>query len=557
MRRFSYFLPALVSACIGALVIVVAYGHWEEGKLVRFALIDDAMISMSFARSLAEGCGLVWYCGAEKVEGYTNLGWVLYMAFWHLLGIPPAYTSLPIFLTGLFTLVWHIRGIYQVGCLFDEKIAHIAAWMAAVFPPLIFHHTSGLEAGFLAMLLTYYLYESRPSGSIAWMTGIAMIGTVVRLDFILGVITLSAARALSLWIGKVPNEAKNQRLKLLWLPVGLALLIALVITLWRKNYYDAWVPNTYELKVASVPLGWRILNGGIAAFMHVGMNLPAWALAAVGLWVWRASLQAWISAALLGVSVAYSIYVGGDIYESATQSNRFLLNGFVTLLVWAAAGTATLSSRPVSWAFLVLLVSYGLPIPLLSQIAYRWKGLFRSQQEFYIPVERYFPPGTPLLVGAAGTTPYFFRGYRWIDLLGKIDTATARRGLVVLCNGRPPLLYFPGHTRLDTFHLWNVEGVVRGIFISCTDSAASPLRHWWWSNLVHSLSPCRGRVPPWLPFPTAAFRDRFCAVYEPIREFPGSWKRRSTRITTPLSNPSQALPPQQQTNLRHKMSSSP
>ncbi|MCX8112847.1 MAG: hypothetical protein N3E49_06605 [Bacteroidia bacterium] len=534
MRRITqvpYFLPALVSLCISVAGIVVSYTHWEKGKLVRFALMDDAMISMSFARSLVEGCGLVWYCGAPKVEGYTNLGWVLYMAFWHLWGIPAAYTSIPIFLTGLFTLVWHIRGIYQLTSLFDKKAAQIAVWMTAIFPPIIFHHTSGLEAGFLAMLLTYFLYEMlRPSGSITRMAGIAAVGTLVRLDFILGVTAISGAKALSLRGDKVSNQTKAKKWEPSWLPIILALLVALATTFWRKSYYGLWVPNTYTLKVSSVPFSWRVLNGLIAALMHVGMNLPAWALAGVGFWAWRFTSQAWICMSVLGISMAYSIYVGGDIYESASWSNRFLMNGFAPLLLFASIGVIKISSSHITQGLLVLLVSYGLPMPLPSQIGYRWKGLFRSQETAYFPVDGIFPPKARLLIGPAGTTPYFLRDYEWIDAFGKVDTAVARRGLVVLCNGRPPFLYFPGHTRVDTFRLWDADGIVGATFISpsfCTDSTAPPLSRWWWFRFVRFVSPCKEAVPAWFPFPTPAFRERFCATYEPVEGILITWKRKA------------------------------
>lgn len=317
----------------------------------------------------------------------------------------------------------------------------------------------------------------------------------------------------------------------LGLPLGSVLLIAIATTAWRRGYYGAWVPNTYVLKVSSVPPSWRILNGLIAALMHIGMNLPAWMLAGVGLWAWRSSRKVWVAASLLGVSMAYSVYVGGDIYEAAAQSNRFLLNGFTSLLLFASMGVACLPAKPILQGALILLVSYGLPIPLPSQVGYRWKGLFRSQREFFHSVSPLFPSGSRLLIGTAGTTPYFFREYHWIDLFGKVDSMTARRGLVMLCNGRPPLLYFSGHTRLDTFRLWDADGIVGGVFLEfrlCEDSVAVPLgAGYWWFKLVQFISPCQSKKMPWFPFPTPALRNRFCATYEPIEERPTTWRRRT------------------------------
>jgi len=59
-----------------------------------FCLYDDAMISMRYAKNLAQGFGLVWNPGGERVEGFTNPLWVLFMAGLHLLPVPAAKMSL-------------------------------------------------------------------------------------------------------------------------------------------------------------------------------------------------------------------------------------------------------------------------------------------------------------------------------------------------------------------------------------------------------------------------------------------------------------------------------
>src|SRR5690349_2295095 len=65
-----------------------------------FSLFDDAMIAMRYARNLANGYGLVWNPGGERVEGYTDPLWVLYMALIHLFPIPQSKTSLIVQVTG-------------------------------------------------------------------------------------------------------------------------------------------------------------------------------------------------------------------------------------------------------------------------------------------------------------------------------------------------------------------------------------------------------------------------------------------------------------------------
>src|SRR5262249_25955425 len=62
-------------------------------------LDDDMMISMRYARNLAEGHGLVWNPG-ERVEGYTNFLWTLVMAALHLTRVPDAQMALLVRGTG-------------------------------------------------------------------------------------------------------------------------------------------------------------------------------------------------------------------------------------------------------------------------------------------------------------------------------------------------------------------------------------------------------------------------------------------------------------------------
>src|SRR5258708_27193556 len=73
-----------------------------------FALYDDEMISMRFAKHLAEGYGLVWNAGGPRVEGYTNPLWTTYMALFHRLPIPAPKISLAIQISGAVCAAWTV-----------------------------------------------------------------------------------------------------------------------------------------------------------------------------------------------------------------------------------------------------------------------------------------------------------------------------------------------------------------------------------------------------------------------------------------------------------------
>src|SRR3954468_9126066 len=69
-----------------------------------FSLIDDSMISMVYARNLADGHGLVYQAG-QHIEGYTNLLWTLWMAVLHLLPFSEATAGLPVMISSALVLV--------------------------------------------------------------------------------------------------------------------------------------------------------------------------------------------------------------------------------------------------------------------------------------------------------------------------------------------------------------------------------------------------------------------------------------------------------------------
>src|SRR5215831_9974408 len=79
-----------------------------------FCLWDDAMISMTYARNLVEGHGLVWNPLGERVQGFSNLGVTLAMAAVHLFPLAPEHTSLAFQLLCLAGLVATLLGVARV-----------------------------------------------------------------------------------------------------------------------------------------------------------------------------------------------------------------------------------------------------------------------------------------------------------------------------------------------------------------------------------------------------------------------------------------------------------
>ena len=76
-----------------------------------FTLIEDAMISMRYAKHFANGFGLVWNIGEEPIQGFTNLGWTLYMAVLHKIPVPESKISLLVMITGNSLPSIHIQAL--------------------------------------------------------------------------------------------------------------------------------------------------------------------------------------------------------------------------------------------------------------------------------------------------------------------------------------------------------------------------------------------------------------------------------------------------------------
>src|SRR5574340_501806 len=106
-----------------------------------FTLVDDAMISMRYARNLVGGQGLVWNPGGPPVEGFTNLGWTLVLAGIHLLPVSQAHISLVVMLMAAGILLAEGVVVYQVVTTLEpaSRLAPLAATAATLFYfPLVF-----------------------------------------------------------------------------------------------------------------------------------------------------------------------------------------------------------------------------------------------------------------------------------------------------------------------------------------------------------------------------------------------------------------------------------
>jgi hypothetical protein len=338
----------LASAAFSALFIARSSVH-VRGR-TWWPLFDDAMISMTYGRNLADGHGVRWLPGGERVEGITNLLWTLVMAGAHRLPIADRHAGLVMMVVGaVLVLVAGLLAHRLAWRLSPDatRAPAIAVWLVALAYPLTYWTLRGFEVGLLAvcslaLVLIALDLRDRPSarGALA-LAAVALLGLGTRLDFAL---TLGVVLAGILAGIRAPATARFVGLAGLLIGAGMA-----AIAIWRNAYFGHLVPNTLALKVGGVPLSLRLSRGSAWLLFSVAVSLgAALALALPTLERLRrtmstAALGRWVCMGVLAGQAAYSVFVGGDAWEWMRYANRYLTQALPLLLCVSAVGIERLT----------------------------------------------------------------------------------------------------------------------------------------------------------------------------------------------------------------------
>lgn len=431
-----------------------------------YVLFDDGMISMQYARNLAEGHGLVWNAGGERVEGFSNPLWVGYMALLHLLPIDNAQMGLPVQISGMIFMALSLIFIKKIG---DEVTGNpwpglVAAGLTAFYLPLHNWALQGMEVSILVLIVSIAAWLAIcnvKSGQFRpWLYLLLGIATLVRIDMVVPFIVIGAYLV---WM-----DAPNRRRHLLW---GLATLAIFLggQTLLRFWYYGEWLPNTYYLKVVGAPLWFRVAHGLVVYWQFLWTT--SWVLYLLPLAV---VLLTWDKSSLLLVGLflaqsAYSIYVGGDAWEHRGGANRFIAIAMPGFFVAFSASLYQLRLRLAQgrslWQRVGLVAAeigflgisfFSLNVMIESNYVERL--LFIRQPLFVRGTERATSIGlyvraltteqARVAVVTAGAIPYFSERYA-IDLMGKNDPVIARLDSRIKVSPYGILEFRPGHSKWD------------------------------------------------------------------------------------------------------------
>ncbi len=439
MNKKSLIILIAILIVHALLYSIFAYRQsFETDKGRYFLLADDAMISMTYARNLSQGKGLVWQ-EDDRVMGITNIGWTLVMASSHIFRLPPRTASLPAIALGLLINSTLLALLFtQIRKLTNTFIAgHLTLWLA-LFAPLLFWSVHGFETALQTLLITLaflpFLDRSKPKLFLAAPI-LSSVAVIVRPDSIVAfaVILLSFASVRKL-------EPSRKRRWILSAIIGITLIASLLA--FQKTYYGNFLPNTYYLKTSggarNIADGlnylarWLFVNGAIFAVLLFVLRLPA-VLSKKGTLGYYPIVFAilWIF---------YVVWTGGDAFPWS----RFLLPVTPILLL---IGSQTLKKTLDRWfggfhlqdkiapanigKYLLLIVLFiGTLVWVIIPTIRILKGPDENRVDRICVIETFakanLPDDTKIAIFEAGTFPYLLPEFHYIDLLGKNDAHVAR-----------------------------------------------------------------------------------------------------------------------------------
>lgn len=304
------------------MIAIFAVGAWSQ----RF-VCDDAYISFVYARNLVEGHGLVFEPGV-RVEGYTNLLWVLLTAAGMALGAAPVpFTQI----LGTACLLGVLAFLVD-----DERRRHglaspwtwLPPFLLAIHPPFRAWATGGLETALFTLLVTAGLLVGlRPAslrGPGTLSSALLGLAVLTRPDGVVFLGVLGVLRLLRALRRGTPGAFR--RLGLFCLP---ATVLLAAVESWRWIYYGDLLPNTFYAKVDGA--GWEEGLAFLAAWVaaHRGEVLVLLALVAV----WRGGEHVRTITAAVAAWWLYVAAVGGD-----SLGFRFVVPSLPLLVLGATEG---------------------------------------------------------------------------------------------------------------------------------------------------------------------------------------------------------------------------
>ncbi len=378
---------------------------------------DDAYISYRYVANYLNGDGLVFNVG-ERVEGFTNFGWVIWLLFWGVLGVNfLAVSKFTGLLFGLGIVI--LTGVVARRSLPDQPwLAGLVALIVAVNPSLAYWAPAGLETAAFAFftLLSIYCWRQR-NNFLIWSLLIA--------------VWLRPEGALVAGLLVIIEMITERRINTFALRSALiALVLSLPYVAFKIVYYGSLFPNPFYAKT-----GFSIeqLQHGLDYIWLFLSHYALWGAAFIlPLVLWRFLAQSlrvfWLFYALFTV---YILLIGGDVLEvhrffiPLLPLNAILFVGSIFVALRSQAGKTAVSVTVVA-ALLLAATSYIIPSRYVTTYYTTGQGLNNKMQFLARRLEQVDSTNFTVAASTIGVFGYELIGHDLIDLVGLTDTVVSR-----------------------------------------------------------------------------------------------------------------------------------
>ena len=403
-------------------------------------IVDDAGITFSYARNLAEGQGLVAQPGAAPVEGFTNLFWVLILSIPMKLHVfDPVMT--PKLISAVFVALSFIFTGYMMNASRDQPtwITTLALSISAGFTGFAVWTASGLENALYALVVSILAVISL---QLLNSEGKSFLFPVSAGIVLFLVFCTRPDGSLYFWIPPfllgLGGESRHKHR-----PVA-AYIASFVgpwalLTLFRILYFHDVLPNTFYAKrgEGSKLFAWLLTRlprdiAGIIILISGCLVIAAIAIGFHGLgrklrqWISPACLKRYVFGLYFGTSLLVYYALRGDWMPEYRYATPAFLFGPVTVLaiLWDVAPRLRLKRLPtaaVSLALLAMVAAYS--FRQTSRFVQSPAISFSGVREMTLRIAEAIKPLGP---DAAVLTPdiggaLWENRYRVIDLVGLVD----------------------------------------------------------------------------------------------------------------------------------------
>lgn len=397
---------------LAALSVYAVSAHWLN------FIQDDAYITYRYVANYLDGHGLVYNIG-ERVEGFTNFGWLIYLAFWGALGADYILLSK---VTGFVLGGGVIILTYLTArLLFKDRgvgWAVLPLFLVAFNQSLAYWSPAGLETAAFAFLTHFsvyaYLKRSR------WLLLGFLLLVLVRPEGAL----VTALLILAEWSSRWRFPLFTARLAVL------AFVLSIPFVVFTQFYYGGILPNPFYAKV-----GWsgEQLTAGVS---YVGEFLAHYGFLGAALLVPVISLRK-LSRPERDILLftllylAYVVVIGGDVLKV----HRFCMPviGLMAILVSLSVNRVASYMRSrtrrrvlplvilalLAWTFLV-------PKQMIASYNAREKRFVGIMKTMARSLKQTDSGAFSVAISTIGAFGFELQGHTVIDMLGLTDSTIAR-----------------------------------------------------------------------------------------------------------------------------------